>query len=274
MGKATQQDNRSCLRESLNGEFSKKSPETFFNKNHTFPKVLSARIVFNFVSDMCHKFSDTCDFNLLVSNKVLFDSRRMTQFYCSYPLLNFSPLPGKIPTKVVLPFNVPPHATLTTSYKVALDARGDSDKKSDDEIYDASDTDTDQVQSNLSSFLPVPSPELPWARLEQPFVYVQQIILRSVVLPYSKDLLLTDAFRGPLFEVFKLIEIINNHETNVTLSNFCLHVENVKRSHKDALFPEYNCLVLSPANFWRQNIHDFNKDNSLLGTIYKHHVKI
>lgn len=110
---------------------------------------------------------------------------------------------------------------------------------------------------------------MPWARLEPPFVYVQQIILRSVVLPWNKDLQLTDAYRGPLFEVFKLIEIINNHETNVTLSNFCLHVENVK---KGALFPEYNCLVLSPANFWRQNIHNFNKDNSLLATIYQHHV--
>lgn len=103
-------------------------------------------------------------------------------------------------------------------------------------------------------------------------MYVQQIILRSVVLPWKEGLALTDAFRGPLFEVFKLLEIVNNHETNVTLSNLCLHVENVKRSHKEPLFPEYNCLVLSPANFWRQNIHSFNKDNSLLGTIYQHHV--
>lgn len=194
-------------------------------------------------------------------------------FYCSYPLLNFSPLPGKIPTKVVLPFNVH-HATVTaTNY---TEEAFDTDKKSDDERESikqmSQNVDTDQVHSNFSSsFLPIPS--MPWARAEPSFVYVQQIILRSVVLPWNKDLALTDAFRGPLFEVFKLLEIINNHETNVTLSNFCLHVENVKRSHKDALFPEYNCLVLSPANFWRQNIHNFNKDNSLLSTIYQHHVR-
>ena len=173
----------------------------------------------------------------------------------------------------MLPYSVHP---ATTNY-TAKDTSYVVDKKNDESSNKESQTgdpDTvDQVHSNnnfSSSFLP--SPSLPWARIEPPFVYVQQIILRSVVLPWNKDNLLTDAFRGPLFEVFKLLEIINNHETNVTLSNLCLHVENVKRTHKEALFPEYNCLVLSPANFWRQNIHNFNKDTSLLGTIYQHHV--
>lgn len=188
-------------------------------------------------------------------------------FYCrSYPLLNFSPLPGKIPTKIVLPYN---YQQPTTNYSKETFT---ADKKSDDERESSNpnqNVDADQLQNNYSSSF-LPSPSLPWARSEPPFVYIQQIILRSVVLPWNKDLQLTDAYRGPLFEVFKLIEIINNHETNVTLSNFCLHVENVK---KGALFPEYNCLVLSPANFWRQNIHNFNKDNSLLATIYQHHVK-
>lgn len=196
----------------------------------------------------------------------------MTQFndrlLRSYPLLNFSPIPGKIPTKVVMPYSV--HRAVATNYsKEALDA----DKKSDESQQKPhAKAEADQVHNNFSSstFLPIPS--LPWARAEPPFVYVQQIILRSVVLPWNKELALTDAFRGPLFEVFKLLEVINNHETNVTLSNVCLHVENVKRSHKEPLFPEYNCLVLSPANFWRQNIHNFNKDNCLLSTIYQHHV--
>jgi hypothetical protein len=179
----------------------------------------------------------------------------------SYPLLNFSPLPGKIPTKVVLPHSFQQATTpFESNYTVK------ETLETDNEHIDA-----DQGQSNFSSSF-LPSPSLPWARVEPPFVYVQQIILRSVVLPWKEDLALTDAFRGPLFEVFKLLEIVNNHETNVTLSNLCLHVENVKRSHKEPLFPEYNCLVLSPANFWRQNIHSFNKDNSLLGTIYQHHV--
>lgn len=179
-------------------------------------------------------------------------------------------MPGKIPTKVVLPFDYQ-RATLPSNFtKETVSA----DKKDDDEKentiqYQKSQLNVDTDHNNFST---LPSPSLPWAVLNPPFVYVQQIILRSVVLPWNKELLLTDAFRGPLFEVFKLLEIINNHETNVTLSNLCLHVENVKRSHNDVLFPEYNCLVLSPANFWKQNIHNFNKDNSLLSTIYQHHV--
>ena len=171
-------------------------------------------------------------------------------------------MPGKIPTKVILPYSF---QQATTSFVTNYTAKETSE--ADNEHIKS---DTDQVQSNFSSFLP--SPSLPWARLEPPFVYVQQIILRSVVLPWKEDNFLIDAVRGPLFEVFKLLEIVNNHETNVTLSNLCLHVDNVKRSHKEVLFPEYNCLVLSPANFWRQNIHSFNKDNSLLGTIYQQHV--
>lgn len=170
--------------------------------------------------------------------------------------------------------NLHQQATTSTNVtKVTLEA----DKRTDDEAGDGdiappNIADIEQMHNNnfSSSFLPIPS--MPWARLEPPFIYVQQIMLRSVVLPWSKELALTDAFRGPIFEVFKLLEIISNHETNVTLSNLCLHVENVKRSAKDVLFPEYNCLVLSPANFWRQNIHNFNRDNNLLGTIYKHHV--
>ncbi len=116
-------------------------------------------------------------------------------------------------------------------------------------------------------------PPFPWARID-PYIYVQQILLKSIVLPWNKKLQLTDAFRGPLFEVFKLLEVINNHENDekVTLSNICLHVENVKRQNKQTLFPEYNCLVLSPANLWQQNVHNFNKDASLLSTIFANHV--
>lgn len=84
---------------------------------------------------------------------------------------------------------------------------------------------------------------------------------------------MTDAFRGPLHEVFKLLEIVNNHEDEklVTLSKVCLHVENVKRRTQQSIFPEYNCLTLSPANFWQQNPYEFNKDSNLLNTIFHYH---
>ncbi|KXJ69369.1 hypothetical protein RP20_CCG027398 [Aedes albopictus] len=96
--------------------------------------------------------------------------------------------------------------------------------------------------------------------------------MRSSVVPWEDGLQLMDAYRGPLYEVFKLIEIIRNHEDeSKTLSHLCLHVENVKRASQQLLFPEYNCLLLSPANLWQQNVQNFNKDSSLLNTVFLNH---
>lgn len=120
-------------------------------------------------------------------------------------------------------------------------------------------------------------PPFPWAQSD-PFVYIQQVVMRSQVVPWQSDLMMTDAFRGPLQQIFKLLEIVGNHENeaagggSTTLANICLHVENVKRPNKVATFPEYNCLVLSPANFWQQNVLSFNKDSNLLNTIFQYHV--
>ncbi|KAL7027293.1 hypothetical protein ACKWTF_005397 [Chironomus riparius] len=195
----------------------------------------------------------------------------LTILFCCYPLLNFSPLPGKIPTKVILPYN----SQHVTNYSYVKDVIDDKESDNDDHRLNNNNkigklhTDAEQNNNFSSSSLPIPSHS--WAKVQPPYMYVQQVILRSIVLPWEKELVLTDAFRGPLFEVFKLLEIINNHETNVTLSNLCLHVDSIKRPQKDVYFPEYNCLVLSPANFWRQNIHNFNKDTSLLSTIFQQH---
>lgn len=105
--------------------------------------------------------------------------------------------------------------------------------------------------------------------------YVQQVVLRVAVLPWSEDLSLMDAFRGPLYETFNLLEIIQNyqdHETKNSLSQICLHVEAVKKRNpkKPDILPEYNCLVLSPANFWQRSIETFNKDTNLISTIFSH----
>lgn len=175
---------------------------------------------------------------------------------------------------------MPLHAQHATNYTQLFKDTLD-DKKSDDEDQDHQHTlaagklhSLVESQQNDSISFPSPSPStFSWARMQPPFIYVQQVIFRSIVLPWSNDSKITDAFRAPLFQVFKLLEIINNHETNVTLSNLCLHVDNIKRPQKDVLFPEYNCLVLSPANLWKQNIHNFNKDDCLLGTIFQHHVR-
>lgn len=55
-------------------------------------------------------------------------------------------------------------------------------------------------------------PPFPWAK-SSPVFYVQQIMLRTSVLPWTEDMQLMDAYRAPLYEVFKLLEIVRNHES-------------------------------------------------------------
>ncbi|XP_046420988.1 sterol regulatory element-binding protein cleavage-activating protein isoform X1 [Neodiprion fabricii] len=117
--------------------------------------------------------------------------------------------------------------------------------------------------------------EVPVNGSETPALYVQQVTLRVGVVPWTEDLSLTDAFRGPLYEIFNLLEIIRNYqdpETLKTLGQVCLHVEAVKRRNakKPDVLPEYNCLVLSPANLWQQSLELFNQDTNLINTIYSY----
>ncbi|XP_034230725.1 sterol regulatory element-binding protein cleavage-activating protein isoform X1 [Thrips palmi] len=109
-----------------------------------------------------------------------------------------------------------------------------------------------------------------------PVCYVQQVILKTAVSPWNDNLVLTDAFRGPLSEVFKLLENIRNYELenrSRSLSHVCLHVEAVKSrytSDRKHILPEYSCLVLSPANLWHQDFQEFQQDASLLSTIFNY----
>ncbi|XP_058827958.1 sterol regulatory element-binding protein cleavage-activating protein [Topomyia yanbarensis] len=179
--------------------------------------------------------------------------------FCCYPLLNI-PLPGTFPTKVIFPYSDQIGRNLQFSSAATNDTS---------ELYNPFSFNGNNFFSIYNISL---EPPFPWARID-PLLYVQQIIMRSSVVPWEDDLQLTDAFRGPLYEVFKLIEIIRNHEddSKTTLSHLCLHVENVKRASQQMLFPEYNCLLLSPANLWQQNIQSFNKDSNLLNTVFVNH---
>ncbi|XP_018574713.1 sterol regulatory element-binding protein cleavage-activating protein [Anoplophora glabripennis] len=111
----------------------------------------------------------------------------------------------------------------------------------------------------------------------QPFCYVQQVVLRVGVLPWEPDLTLGDAFRAPLYEAFKLLEVVRNYQDKKslkTLGHMCLHIEAIKISNKNDrqnVLPQYSCLVLSPANLWQQDVQRFSQDNSILTTIFNHH---
>ncbi|KAJ4442079.1 hypothetical protein ANN_11945 [Periplaneta americana] len=128
-----------------------------------------------------------------------------------------------------------------------------------------------QVSGN-SSLLQGNGSELPRWLTGPPMCYVQQVVMKTSVSPWTEDLVLTDAFRAPLAEVFELLEAIRNFQlenSTKTLSHVCLHVESAKvRSDKKMALPEYNCLTLSPANLWQQNRGRFQEDSNLLGTIF------
>lgn len=113
--------------------------------------------------------------------------------FFSYPLLNI-PLPGTIPTKIVVPYPI---------------ARPSTESNPTD---NGSELPADAVVDNVLHLnnLTFEQP-FPWAS-NDPLVYIQQIVLRTSVIPWKKELQLKDAYRAPLYEVFKLLEIVRNHE--------------------------------------------------------------
>ncbi|XP_043261017.1 sterol regulatory element-binding protein cleavage-activating protein [Colletes gigas] len=116
---------------------------------------------------------------------------------------------------------------------------------------------------------------VPENNTENSVFYVQQVVLRAGVIPWMEELTLMDAFRGPLYEIFNLLEIIQNYQhpgTLKTLDQVCLHIEAVKKRNgkKPEVLPEYNCLVLSPANLWQRSIELYAQDTNLINTIYSY----
>ncbi|XP_039279240.1 sterol regulatory element-binding protein cleavage-activating protein [Nilaparvata lugens] len=112
-----------------------------------------------------------------------------------------------------------------------------------------------------------------WLQASSPVCYVQQVVMKAAVSPWSDDFLLTDAYRAPLAEVFSLVEVIQNYQhenSSLTLSDVCFHVESARSKKDRLLLPEYGCLLLSPANFWRQDLHRFTGDTNLISTIYSY----
>lgn len=111
--------------------------------------------------------------------------------------------------------------------------------------------------------------------IQKPSFYVQQIVVRSSVNPWTSDLGLMDAFRGPLGEVFKIhSEVVAFHSprSNLTLREVCLYVEGAAPSARSFqhLLPEFNCLILSPANLWRLDETKFRDDAQFLDTIFSY----
>lgn len=46
----------------------------------------------------------------------------------------------------------------------------------------------------------------------EPYAYIQQFVVKAAVVPWQPNLILMDAIRGPLGEVFALQEFISNYQ--------------------------------------------------------------
>lgn len=127
--------------------------------------------------------------------------------FCSYPLLNI-PLPGTIPTKVILPYDEIKNNHYNSD-KLFNHQQNDKDKESSS----SSPSRNFSIVKNIFNINNITfDTPFPWTH-GTPFVYIQQIIMRSSVLPWNDDMQVMDAFRAPLYEIFKLLEIVRNHES-------------------------------------------------------------
>lgn len=107
-----------------------------------------------------------------------------------------------------------------------------------------------------------------------PVAYVQQVVIKAAVSPWQPDLLLMDAFRSPLAESFRVMEIVGNHQSvdsngsKHSLQEACLQVSESKDRVAAASLPQYGCLILSPTYVWKQDYNNFRHDSQLLMSIF------
>nr|XP_039262036.1 sterol regulatory element-binding protein cleavage-activating protein-like [Styela clava] len=169
---------------------------------------------------------------------------------CCYPLLNL-PLPGSEPTEFLTPLSDFSQGLYTAGKNLPYSSRD----------------------------VPVDLPQ--WFEADEQVAYVQQFLVKSIVNPWNeKEMILTDAYRAPIAKIFTLLEEIENfhldEDESHSVTKRCLHVtESIikpKQSIKP-LFPEYGCLILSPASFWRKNMQNFQNDQNIMYTVHKYQGK-
>lgn len=133
-----------------------------------------------------------------------------------------------------------------------------------------------------------------------PIAYIQRIVVKSIFnIPKSKihmlnrtddinekRLFFIDLFRTPLSRLFELNDFIRNFRSKdkkSLISDMCVHIGELSKKEKLStnnrhstdfnrhFLPEFNCLYLSPANFWSNNFAEFANDNDFMNTINNFH---
>ncbi|XP_071102680.1 sterol regulatory element-binding protein cleavage-activating protein-like [Haliotis cracherodii] len=118
--------------------------------------------------------------------------------------------------------------------------------------------------------------KLPRWIVGDPVGVVQQVVVKTTVSPWQpQNHIPTDAFRPTLAKVFEVLEHVEharvvNGGVEVSLSNVCLRVaESVKWIKFRHVLPQYDCLVVSPANLWMKDKHRYHKDAEIIKTVYQ-----
>jgi hypothetical protein len=94
----------------------------------------------------------------------------------------------------------------------------------------------------------------------------------------NNKLYLIDTFRTPIAQLFELNEFIRNFRTQTNssekslISDLCVHAGELASRERPTLFnkhflPEFNCLYLSPTNFWSNDLNSFLSDDDIMETI-------
>ncbi|XP_067945903.1 sterol regulatory element-binding protein cleavage-activating protein-like [Watersipora subatra] len=110
----------------------------------------------------------------------------------------------------------------------------------------------------------------------EPVGYVQQIMVRSTIGPLSgRGLPEDDSYQALLLTAFKIREQINQLQVEdasrgkITVSDICLRIAepDVDDRERD-LLPQFDCLLLSPASVWKNQIQVFETDEDVVGTVH------
>jgi len=110
---------------------------------------------------------------------------------------------------------------------------------------------------------------------KQPVGYIQQIIMKAAVHPYTEDLLRNDAFRGPLATAFKLhlsdVAGFIDKKTGLDMDHECMRTDGLAPRYRTSLshlLPDYGCLILSPANIWGKDPTTYQEDGNIVDTVF------
>jgi hypothetical protein len=81
-----------------------------------------------------------------------------------------------------------------------------------------------------------------------PFAFVQQIIIKSAVIPWNKNLILMDAIRAPLQQAFPVIDFLSSTQfsfryvCNSMVSHFALRYRTKQQGERTIKFISSFCL--------------------------------